>query len=107
MMVLISLTSGGWQAESTPPGVNSATNKAQTQDPMIPTQPPSPLSQHQASGKKNKERIMSAIAYAHLGLMKGKLMLKQYSRQECNKALKTNGNLVQWTNGPTNNYNGF
>ena len=47
-LVLILPTSEGWQAESTPPGVNSAANGTQTQDPNIPNQPPSPGSQHQA-----------------------------------------------------------
>ena len=39
-LVLISPTSEGWQAESTPPGVNSAADRAWTQDPKIPSPPP-------------------------------------------------------------------
>ena len=39
----------GWQAESTEPVVNSAANGARTQDPKILSQPPKPLSQHQAN----------------------------------------------------------
>ena len=52
-LVLISSTWEGLQAESTPPGVNSVANGAQTQDPKISSQPPEPLSQHQASHKLN------------------------------------------------------
>ena len=64
-------------------------------------------------GNNNNERIISALAQAHLGLVKGKPMLKQYSSTAvqqagtvCNKALKTNENLVQWTNRPTRNSKG-
>ena len=39
-LVLIPPTSGGWQAETTPPGVNTAAIGAWTQDPRIPSQPP-------------------------------------------------------------------
>ena len=38
-LILISPTSEGSQAESTPPGFNSVENRAQTQDPKVPSQP--------------------------------------------------------------------
>ena len=46
-------------------------------------------------GNNNNKRIISTLAQAHLSLMKGKPMINSYSRQVCNKALKTSVNLVQ------------
>ena len=40
-------------------------------------------------------RITSALAERQV------IMLKRSSRWVCSKAVKTNENLLQWTNGPT------
>ena len=66
-MVLLLLILEGWQAESTPPGVNSATNGVQTQDPRIPSQPLYTISQQQAIMKipsyKTCQKCMNEVFF--------------------------------------------
>ena len=62
-LVLILSTLEGWQAESTQLVLFQWVKGAQTKDPKILSQPPSPLSQHQAFEDNNTIPLFTSCSY--------------------------------------------